>query len=146
MVFNRGSFAPNGDIWHWLKTFLVVITGSRSGNGVGVMLASSSWRPRKLLNIWQCTGWLSPLNSYPAPSISSAEVEDPSHKINAWKCLLKYVILKYQRKFQFYWSSSENGSASLILVSLLLRCDTFKYTLIGILVVWNYLKLKQRCF
>ena len=51
--FSAGrGFAPTptpGDIWRRLETFLIVGPGQRAP------LASSGWRPGKLLNILQCT-------------------------------------------------------------------------------------------
>ena len=73
VVLNWRSFCfhPFPDnIWRYLETFLIVTNG-------GVLLAPSGWRPGMLLNILQYIRQCSIVQSYPAPSVRSSEVEKP---------------------------------------------------------------------
>lgn len=60
-VFRQwGSFVPPGDIWQYLKTFLIVTVGRRD-----VLLASGRWSPGMLLrHTVHMTGPMT--KSYPA--------------------------------------------------------------------------------
>ena len=94
-------FCLPGDIWRYLETFLVVITG---GGATGIYYVEAT----QAVNILQCTAPLSPhpTKNYSAPNVNNARIEkhyDKPEKKRLNHSLLERTFLQWM----FFNSASE---------------------------------------